>query len=140
MRTFKVFFKCKVQDRLMTQAFTLQQYKVLLSTAASQSLTFAVWAYASSYTHLCRLWCSDAYKSSVCKEQCEMVAVRGEKANCCGNVLHHSNEPITTFLHPIKPLAPLTTFMTPRGQRTSSFSSATHFLSLANHFLLSFFY
>lgn len=58
------------------------------------------------------------------------VEIRGEKANFRGNVLHHSNEPITTFLHPIKSLAPFPTFMTLRGQHTSSFATVNLCFSL----------
>lgn len=43
----------------------------------------------------------------------------GEKANCHATALHHSNEPITVFLHPIKSVASFATFMTLGRQHTT---------------------
>lgn len=72
-------------------------------------MTFTALKRARAHTH------NDSQSSSAYIMQCmEGGGGRGggrggggvKEANSGGDVLHHSNEPITTFLHPIKPLAP----------------------------------
>lgn len=100
------------------------------STLPTSVLVGAFW-YSLSHTHahillqFTKQWCIEKQRVR------GWVEIGGEKANCRGNVLHHSNEPITTFLHSIKSLAPFSTFMTLRGQHTSSFSTVNLGFSLS---------
>ena len=96
-------------------------------------LAFTVAVHTHTHTHTSAAHGAVVHRKVACARK-----GGGEKANCRGNVLHHSNEPITTFLHPIKSLAPFTTSMTLRRQHTSSFSSMTVCFSLYLHVFSSF--
>lgn len=136
LRYWGIFFfvECYLETGEEMSCFHLAGESVAVNWSrhsAGQCFTCTVLVF--SYTDLCSAPWGGAYRSVLKKKEGGMVVVAGkgvggggvEKANCCSNVLHHSNEPITTFLHPIKRLAPLATFMTLGGQNTSSLSSAT---------------